>query len=266
MDAVNPRDFLDNLLGTLPLQRGSGRVLSVPDVGLILGACLGLKKSTPAPSSHTHSNSNNFNLSSLSVKEEVAMAVVRFCSWDEQSVGVEADALRDFLCVLCPYRALQKRLQVRTVPLSAAATAVLSLLSCHCCPVTDATPNSILFPVIGSLPPFHSVPLSCINSPLSSPLLALLSLLQTWFRAVPKMYSSIIQTDLIVECKVNGDPVTTSVFCCALSLSEAPLSASEGLMLAHLLGRGVGDRGGGVVDVSLLAKIRKGDYLHASFA
>ena len=89
---------------------------------------------------------------------------------------------------------------------------------------------------------------------------------QTWFRAVPKMYSSIIQTDVIVECKVTRDPVTFPVFCTAVVLSEAPLTQSEGLMLAHLLGRDPGGQtGSGVVDVSLLAKIRKGDYLPASF-
>ena len=69
---------------------------------------------------------------------------------------------------------------------------------------------------------------------------------------------------------MTGDPVTSSIFCSALSLSLLPLVPAEGLMLAHLLGRGVGERGGqggggGVVDVTLLNKIRKGDYLHASF-
>ena len=80
------------------------------------------------------------------------------------------------------------------------------------------------------------------------------------------MYSSIIQTDVIVESKVLGQPVSSSAFCYAVSQSEAPLTAPEGLMLAHLLGRGPGGHGGaGVVDVSLLGKIRKADYLPASF-
>ena len=87
-----------------------------------------------------------------------------------------------------------------------------------------------------------------------------------WFRAVPKMFSSLLQTDIIVECKVNGDPITSSLFYTAISLSEIPLAPSESLMLAHLLGRGVGGRGGGVVDIVLLGKIKRGEYLQASFA
>ena len=80
------------------------------------------------------------------------------------------------------------------------------------------------------------------------------------------MYSSIILTDPIVESKVTGEAVTFSAFCSAVSQSEAPLTASECLMLAHLLGRGPGGLGGaGSVDVSLLGKIRKADYLPASF-
>jgi hypothetical protein len=80
------------------------------------------------------------------------------------------------------------------------------------------------------------------------------------------MYSSIIQTDVIVEAKVIGEPVTFTAFCSAVSQSEAPLTPPEGLMLAHLLGRGPEGLGGaGVVDVSLLGKIRKADYLPASF-
>ena len=80
------------------------------------------------------------------------------------------------------------------------------------------------------------------------------------------MYSSLLQTDIIVECKVNGDPIRTSAFCISISISEIPLCPSESLMLAHLLGRGIKGRGGGVVDISLLGKIKKGELLHASFA
>lgn len=118
MDAVNPRDFYNNLLGTLPLHRSNGRTLSTPDVGLILGACLGLKRNNPTQGGSTLGGS----LSSLSVKEDVAVAVIRFCTWDEEAGSVDADVLRDFLCVLCPYRTLQKRLQVRV------SYAVISLL------------------------------------------------------------------------------------------------------------------------------------------
>jgi hypothetical protein len=45
-------------------------------------------------------------------------------------------------------------------------------------------------------------------------------------------------------------------------ISDVILSSAEGLMLAHLLGR----LDNGVVDISLLSKIRKGESLHASFA
>ena len=80
------------------------------------------------------------------------------------------------------------------------------------------------------------------------------------------MYSSIIQTDVVVEAKMKREAVTHSAFCSALSLSETPLTASEGFMLAHLLGRGPEEvQGSGrVVDVSLLAKIKRADFLNAS--
>jgi hypothetical protein len=61
---------------------------------------------------------------------------------------------------------------------------------------------------------------------------------------------------------VSGEPIKASSFCHAIVISDVILSSAEGLMLAHLLGR----LDNGVVDINLLSKIRKGDYLHASFA
>jgi hypothetical protein len=80
------------------------------------------------------------------------------------------------------------------------------------------------------------------------------------------MYSSIIQTDIVVEAKMRREAVTHSAFCTAIHQSETPLTPSEGFMLAHLLGRGPeGVQGSGrVVDISLLARIKKADFLNAS--
>ena len=85
------------------------KLLSVSDVGMILGACLGLKNVTTIQNS---SGNNNYSGNSLSVREDIALAVIRFCVWDENVTKINADQLRDFLCVLCPYRTLQKRIQV----------------------------------------------------------------------------------------------------------------------------------------------------------
>jgi hypothetical protein len=76
------------------------------------------------------------------------------------------------------------------------------------------------------------------------------------------MFPSLIQTDAIVESKVSGEPIKSSTFCNSIVISDVILSSAEGLMLAHLLGR----TEDGIVDINLLSKIRKGDYLHASFA
>lgn len=80
------------------------------------------------------------------------------------------------------------------------------------------------------------------------------------------MYFSIIQTDAVVEAKMRREAVTYSAFCTALSQSETPLTSSEGFMLAHLLERvPVSEQGSErVVDVSLLARIKKADFLNAS--
>lgn len=91
---------------------------------------------------------------------------------------------------------------------------------------------------------------------------------QTWFRAVPKMYFSIIQTEAVVEAKMRREAVTYSAFCRAVGQSETPLTSSEGLMLGHLLERVPVDAQGSerVVDVSLLARIKKADFLNASLS
>ena len=82
------------------------------------------------------------------------------------------------------------------------------------------------------------------------------------------MHFSIIQTDAVVEAKMRREAVTYSAFCTALSQSETPLTSSEGFMLAHLLERvPVSEQGlesERVVDVSLLARIKKADFLNAS--
>ena len=107
---MNPKDFYDNLLGTLPLQRGTGGTLSIKDVGLILGACLGLKNDNLIKFTE---NNNNYNGNSLSVKDEISLAVIKFCGWNERISTIHAVTFCEFLCVLCPYRMLQKKLQVR---------------------------------------------------------------------------------------------------------------------------------------------------------
>ena len=80
------------------------------------------------------------------------------------------------------------------------------------------------------------------------------------------MYSSIIQTDAVVEAKMKREAVTHSAFCTAINQSETPLTPSEGLMLAHLLGRGPEGMQDSkrVVDVSLLARIKRADFLNAA--
>ena len=120
---MTSKDFLDNLFGTLPLQRGSGGKLNVADVGLILGACLGLKNNTLIPSTKHKNNDTsslssssinfNYNGNSLSVRNEISLAVIKFCVWDERESFIHPNTFSDFLCVLCPYRTLQKKLQVR---------------------------------------------------------------------------------------------------------------------------------------------------------
>ena len=120
---MNSKDFFHNLLGTLPLQKGSGGKLNITDVGLILGACLGLKNSPRIPSTRNKNNDNNssssinsnYNGNSLSVRNEISSAVIKFCVWDERESFINPDILSDFLCVLCTYRTLQKKLQVREI-------------------------------------------------------------------------------------------------------------------------------------------------------
>ena len=120
---MNSKDFFLNLLGTLPLQKGSGGKLNITDVGLILGACLGLKNSPRIQSTRNKNNDNNssssinsnYNGNSLSVRNEISSAVIKFCVWDERESFINPDILSDFLCVLCTYRTLQKKLQVRKI-------------------------------------------------------------------------------------------------------------------------------------------------------
>lgn len=99
---MSPRDHFNSMLAALPSSKQSSadRILSLSDVTLLLGSCIGLK-------------STNFNNSlSLSVGEGEALAVIRFCVWDGLACSVSADQLRSFLCALPTYRVLQKRLQV----------------------------------------------------------------------------------------------------------------------------------------------------------
>jgi hypothetical protein len=101
---MSPRDHFNSMLAALPSSKQSSadRVLSVSDVALLLGSCIGRQ-------------STNFSNSlSLSVGEEDALSVIRFCVWDGSACGVSADLLRSFLCALPTYRVLQKRLQVIT--------------------------------------------------------------------------------------------------------------------------------------------------------
>ena len=92
---------------------------------------------------------------------------------------------------------------------------------------------------------------------------------QIWFRAVPKMLSSI--KNRLVEQAGDTDveePITYEAFKSAVAYSHTPLTEAEGFMLAHLLTRGVGVgvvmREGGIVDATLLQKIKNGRFLHAS--
>lgn len=79
-------------------QSSANRTLSLSDVVHLLKSCIGPK---------------NGNYSqSLTVGDEQALAVIRFCVWDGAACGVSSDLLRSFLCGLPTYRALQKRLQV----------------------------------------------------------------------------------------------------------------------------------------------------------
>lgn len=47
---------------------------------------------------------------------ELASAVVRLCNWEDQQATVALIRdVRDFLCRLCSFRTLQKRIQVRLI-------------------------------------------------------------------------------------------------------------------------------------------------------
>lgn len=99
---MSPRDHFNSMLSALPSSKQSSadRILSLSDVTLLLGSCIGVK-------------STDFNnVLSLSVVEEEALAVIRFCVWDGSACSVSLDQLRSFLCALPTYRVLQKRLQV----------------------------------------------------------------------------------------------------------------------------------------------------------
>ena len=107
-DAVSTVSTYDTILESLPNPRKNSnkRLLSVKDVGFILGSCAGLKNNT---------GGNNLSLTgsvTLSVKDDVALDVIRLCTWDQAGKAVEAGELKEFLCVLSTYRMLQKKLQV----------------------------------------------------------------------------------------------------------------------------------------------------------
>lgn len=99
---MSPRDHFNSVLAALhsSKQSSADRILSVSDVALLLGSCVGLK------------STNSNNSLSLSVGEEEALSVIRFCVWDESACSMSVDQLRSFLCALPTYRVLQKRLQV----------------------------------------------------------------------------------------------------------------------------------------------------------
>lgn len=106
-DAVSTASTYDTILECLPNPRrnSSKRLLGVKDVGFILGSCAGFKN-------YIGGNSASIGSVSLSVKDDVALAVIRLISWDMAGVVVEAGDLKEFLCVLSTYRMLQKKLQV----------------------------------------------------------------------------------------------------------------------------------------------------------
>lgn len=135
--------------------------------------------------------------------------------------------------------------------------------------------------------------LSCIS------LVERLLVLQAWFRAVPTMYLSLLQllntasslpfspeagprssqlgspnpTPTPVSGERRKGAVSKKAFIEACHQSELPLSMAETVMLAELLSRrksadtgtaAAGGRGGvGEVDISLLNKIKKGEFINA---
>jgi hypothetical protein len=47
------------------------------------------------------------------VRDDVSVSIIKFCLWDEEARSIDAEMLGQFLCVLCSYRQLQRKLQVR---------------------------------------------------------------------------------------------------------------------------------------------------------
>jgi len=97
--------------------------------------------------------------------------------------------------------------------------------------------------------------------------------LQTWFRAVPTIYQS-----LVAAVNAHPDPravqkegeihTSVEVFCDAVQASNLPLTTAESFMLSQLLTRksGGGRDAGSHVEVQLLLKIKKGEFLNANLA
>ena len=129
-DAVTTQSFFDTLLEALPSPKktSSKRALSVPDVGYLLGACTGVK------GSGGENNSSIGGNMTLIVRDDVSLAVIRLCAWNESATSVDAGVLRSFLCVLSSYRVLQKRLQVCALcaPQCSFLCSCSCLCSCNC--------------------------------------------------------------------------------------------------------------------------------------
>lgn len=49
----------------------------------------------------------------VQLRQGEVLAVIRFCSWSDAAQEISVEQLREYLCNLCSFRQLQKRLQVR---------------------------------------------------------------------------------------------------------------------------------------------------------
>lgn len=221
---MNPRRLLEDVIGVVLATAGNpGNLKSTVGGTLTVTDDLQLDKLTLAQLVHQFSTTED-NDATLELVENL----MKLCKWSDRinaQSTVTVLELKDLLCTLCSYRNIQKRIEV-------------------------------------------------------------------WFRAVPTMHQSLLDAiHALVPAK--DSLVSTEVFCQACQASNMPLSFSECFMLAQLLTRkaktgllggmanamkgitGSGEKSGHSsvsssynregwhVDISLLLKVKKGEYLNA---
>jgi hypothetical protein len=112
----NPRKLFDDSVETVLKLRNSRSILSLERIApgelqQVLALCIdgraGSNTSTGSGSEEGEGEGNHLPLVELST------AIFRLCNWDDPQVSSASVAdVRDFLCRLCSFRTLQKRIQV----------------------------------------------------------------------------------------------------------------------------------------------------------